>query len=287
MGQENRHSSKRNARRLIAEALREARQEQKKTLRTPPDAPEWPYWYIGDDFDLRAVMEGESRTIIRRKLIWRLKRFRYPYPNKSKKPKSFYRHLTPLGLLHLLFQGDLLWTIKFVWHFTQDHKSAMQRYGERRSLAGYPLQLHRKLLFLMAGHLTRIDRITRERGVPRRWYRTYRSAVLKEILRNAANYYSESPSGLVPAQQPRTGSSSVSDRLELLDEIEYSFRTKNITNHRLALQLTALICTSSEDIRANRLNPTPENVRANVRDARKGASKRKTRKNRKVPAQKS
>jgi hypothetical protein len=118
--------------------------------------------------------------------------------------------------------------------------------------------------------------------VPKRWYSPYRSAALKEILRNAEASYPVGfpqyiPAGKVPLQRVTAW-----HRLKLFDEIEAAFAANGMTNHQVARHLTALVFSSRSNVEHHKLKPTPGNVKTNVRDVGRKLGEGK---NKNLPAQ--
>lgn len=275
-------------RQVIDEALREkARKQENRPIATPPTAwPPWPYVDLPLETTAKVSEEIGSPSKSKKEIDWRLKQIEYPFPEGNRNHKTFYQHVESLGLLGALRIPPLLSQIRNVWWFQRDYAAELELWRRGESPYGLPLEFHRKAMFECAAHLHRLDtlaleykihqkRWSRSANRPRgQWFDEYRKATLNEILREAAVYYPQLlwPGQPKPARQIHPVSLEVDMRLELYKALVAEFARRKQPNRKLAIQLTALFCSSAQDIRDHKLVPTPEDVRKNVSDRRKKAT---------------
>jgi hypothetical protein len=260
-------------RHFIAEAL-ELRESNQKVLPpglAPPVWPAWPYLEGSNVLGSKVTKELGSPEQSKREVEWRLKRLPYPYPAGNKKNRTFHKHLQSLGVLDLILSPLVLWEIRRVWWFQRFYGHEVSARRERRSDYGYGVEFHRKLMFECSSHLHRIEALMKKYAVRGKWIEVYRKAILTELLREAAICYPQLLRWRTlrwpkPALQIRPRSFAVDMQLTLYDEIETAFARRKIIKHKLARQLTALVCSTHEDISKWKLNPTPEQIRSNIRD---------------------
>jgi hypothetical protein len=247
--------------------------ERRKFSDTPPSVgPGFPH--VSPEIIAGAVMsEIGSIAKSRRELIWRLKSIRYPYfppdPIQSKASKTFYRHVRELRLLGVLTSPPILWYIRLVWFRDQYHQQETENRRRGVSQVGHPFSFHDQVMREIWRHRQRIERLARQASVQHDWLVEYLEATQKQILKEARNYYPEFLDKFKPAKQIPLHSLEVEMRVELFRALEEAFKKKNIPNHSLCYQLTALICTSHRTIKQKLLIPSPRTILTNVRDENK------------------
>ncbi len=270
-------------RRFILEALRAAEAGRARLQDDVPSlGPPWPY-VAHDLIGPRVTAELSDPDKSRRQLVWRLKRLEYPYPERNKRHRTFYRLLRERGLLDLLLNPPLLWEIRMAWFTRLTDEQEQRLRKEKESQHGHPLEFHRKLMLEIAGHLRRLLQMCKREHVPSSWLTEYSAAIQKQLLREASIYYPQLLRWFKPASQIRPISLAVDVRVDLFHALDAALRTRNVESHKLAYQLTALISSPSSCIRNHKLDPDPEEVRRNVRDREK-ARKARRRNAKKTPA---
>jgi hypothetical protein len=265
---------------FIAEALEERKKERKAWPAgvVPLIGPGWPHLEGTNILGSKVSKELGSPAKSKKQLIWRLKEFHYPYPEGNKSGNSFYQHVQNLGLLDLILNPPMLWHVRRIWWFGRYYEEEATAKLAKKSEHGYPFEFHRKLMFECSSHLHRIQELLKRNEASKEWIGEYRKAILKQLLHEAAIYYPELLPKPKPALQIRLHSFEVGGRLELFDAIEAVLARMGIKNHKLALQLTALFCSSPRQILAHRLDPSPEILRRNVRDRKRTLRKNGRRK---------
>jgi hypothetical protein len=122
---------------LIFEALELNTAEQRRFEQQNPSVPVsigrgYPHPF--SSVDLISKKASLSNEQAKRQLMYRLKRFRYPYPEGNKSHKTFYRHVKEEGVLDVLFTRDLFFQISFEWfdrrYYTRNYGPILQRVGK-------------------------------------------------------------------------------------------------------------------------------------------------------------
>jgi hypothetical protein len=254
-----RSSPKTRLQELIGEALEIAKaQREDLSRRIPEVAYEWPPWPFWDWDPLGAAVSKEVGTTGQSvsDIVWRLKRFHYPYELGAKNPKTFYQYAQSNGVLNLLTSAPLLSDIRRFW-WAQLYDSYQAKLG-KKSPYGYPLAFHRDLLFQLSNHLNHIERLAAKHHVPAAWFKEYRSATLKQLLREAAIYYPEVQFRLVPANQLRTPLRKIEAQVALFHTLHTALKQKGFDSRKFCYQLTAVLCSPREHIKKNNeLSPHP------------------------------
>jgi hypothetical protein len=262
--------------RFITEALDAWNEEQERFRNKFPAVavlgPPWPE--VGaDKIAGKVLREQGKQEQSQRKFLRRLKRFQYPYPEGNKKGKTFYGHLKDLGLLGFLLSPQFIEEIRTAWFLRRYYELEMELKAKRKSQYLYPMEFHRKMMLETAGHLGRLIRISNKYAVPQRWIADYRAPILKRLFHEASIVYPELRRWLKTSHAIRPHSLKVGAQLDILDAIQVQFAKKHIRNNKLAYQLTALICSPDSCIASQKLDPTPEKVRRNVKDRRNKSKK--------------
>jgi hypothetical protein len=213
--------------------------------------------------DLFAPKEVDSLAHTKRMLIERLKKFQYPYPDGNKAHKTFYLHLKDKGLLDVLLNLPLIFEIQSEWFFRRYYERERKSFDRGESQHGYPLAFHREMMYDLADHLDRIDQVSRSHHVPNDWFAPYRKVVQQHLLREASIYYPELLRDFTEASKIRPRHHKGEREADLFRAIESAFAQKGIVNHKLAQQLTALICSAPDCTSTGKLNPSPETIRRN------------------------
>jgi hypothetical protein len=230
-----------------------------------PQGPPWPF-IAGDKIAERVSSEQGTLNQSRRKFLARLEQFQYPYPEGNLRKATFYNHLKDLGLWGLLSSRDFIIVIRWAWFLWTYHELTLELRVKKQSQYGYPLEFHRKMMLEIAGHLGRLDKLSSKYAAPESWFARYRAEILKQLLREASIVYPELRRWSETSHAIRPRSLKVEAQLDVLNAIRVQFAKKRIRNNKLAYQLTALICSPDSCIAAQKLDPTPEKVRRNVRD---------------------
>jgi hypothetical protein len=199
----------------------------------------------------------------KKQLIYRLKRFLYPYPHENKSHRTFYRHVKNVGALDLLLKPPLFHMIKFEWYDRGDYGYAKRLYDQKKSQPGFPLDFHGEIMWELGNHLERIAEICRSYRGSQRWLKEYGVMVRKQLLREASIYYPKNPADYVTATKTLPRQQKGLRESILYEEILNTFSENKILNNKLAQQLTALICSPPSCIQARQLNPSPETIRRN------------------------
>jgi hypothetical protein len=253
---------------LASEAVRAWLQEREKHV-GPADpireGPPWPY-AAGDEIAARVTRELSTSEKSRKQLLWRLKRFRYPYGTTAKVPKSFYTHVKVLGLLNFLLSQPFLDKVRSAWFFRRHFELEKELFQQRKSQYGYPREFHRDIMRELSKHWGRIIKIAGRHGVPMAQFAEYLAAIQKQLVVQASVCYPELQwrSRFKRASRITPHSLAVEKRLEIFDAIQAEFAKRKITNDELAYQLTALICSGRTAITRRVLEPTPDVVRLSV-----------------------
>jgi hypothetical protein len=262
--------------RLIQEALHAWEEEQdnfrSKFPAVPPAGPPWPFVGQGKITE-RVLREQGTLEQSQEKLLERLKRFKYPYPEGNIRGRTFYDHLKDLGLLSVISSPELITVIRQAWILARYHELELELRAKRQSQYGYPMEFHRKMMNEIAGHLGRLDEISSKYGVPQSWFAGQRPEILKRLFREASIVYPELRRWLKTAHGIRPHSLKVWAQLEVLDAIRADFRKIKIRKNKLAYQLTALFCSLDSTVAMQKLDPTPEKVRRNAKDRMKSRKK--------------
>lgn len=254
-----------------------------KLLAKPSPHPEdpvslgipWPY-VTHDLVADRVSKELASPERTRNQLIYRLKRFLYPYPEGNRKKRTFYTHVRSLGLLEPLVAPLLLWDIQMAWFLQRHYEIERDLQRKQLSQLGFPLDFHKRMLHLLFAHLQRTTALAQQHHVPvQEWLREYHSEINKQLLLEAGQYFPQLRLWAKPADKLRVYSHAVGTQVEVYCAISAIFKKRKLKNNKLACQLTALICSSSARIRGGQLDPNPERVRKYVRDWRKKMRKSK------------
>ena len=261
----------------LREFIAEALEERENTRKQLPQGlvsidPGWPYLEGAGIFSAKVSKEIGSPAESKKQLKFRLEKFLYPYPDGNTIGKTFYQHLRGLGLLDVILNPPVLGEIRRLWwfqHYYEEEKTAQKR---RKSEHGYPLGFHRKLMFECSFHLQRIQALQVKNAVKKDWTEKYRTAILKQLLNEATICYPELLRWTRPALKIRPHSFHVDRQLELFDAIEAAFRKEKTKNHKLAMQLTTLICSTPQQILTGKLDPSPDTVRRNIRDRKKNSA---------------
>jgi hypothetical protein len=262
-------------RRLIQEALDMVLSQRQKL---PPGVVNsnvgsgWPHMHedyvpVKEPAFLKTVEESQKE------IMWRLMKFKYPYPEGNKKGKTFYEHVRDEEVVDVLLNPPLLWTIRMVWYLQIAHTAEVKRKKKGASQYGHPVEFHRKMMHELSGHLAEIATASKEHHVPKDWLKGYREAVLKQILREASVVYPRLQWDFTPVSKITLYSSAVEEEVELFRAMKKEFAKKSVKNDRLACQLTSLLSSPAELVRAGKLDPTPDTVWRNVRDRRKKEEK--------------
>jgi hypothetical protein len=196
-------------------------------------------------------------------LIARLKRFQYPYPQGNKSRKTFYRHLKDAGLLDVLLNLPLIFEIQSEWFFRRYYDLERKSFDRHQSQHGHPMAFHREMMHDLADHLDRVSEIPRSHRVPKTWFIPYRKVVQQQLLREASICYPELLRDFTQAADIRPRQRKGEREASLFQAIESAFAEKGTINHKLAQQLTALICSPPDCIRNGKLDPSPETIRRN------------------------
>ena len=269
-----------NTRSVAGEDLRkyvvEALEERARNLPVSPPVlgPGYPYL---DNGPLSAKVSAElgppEQSVLEIKR--RLKRFLYPYELGTKQPKTFYQHARSCGVLQSLITPPLLWNIRHFWWLERDEFYQAKLRVTKRSEYALPLSFHKALVVVLTAHLRAIDKLFEKHTVKRKkgtavWFERfgdYRSAVLKQLLNEAAIYYPRVQLFQYWSPEPATEDwmifQKVEAEVELLEAVESTLRKQGVQSQKFASQLTALFCTSRENIKENQLSPTPQTIRLN------------------------
>lgn len=238
--------------------------------------PGWPR--LTRDLIAHQVMaELSSPGETRRLLIGRLKKFLYPYPQGTKKGKTFYDRLDSLGLLDVILNPPLLWDVRSAWSSWSYYVKQRELKEKRLSQHKYPLEFHRQMMTHLIAHLEVITKLAKKNEIPEQeWLAEYYTAIRGQLLREVTSYYPELLYRLKPAHKLRVYSHTVDVQVETYHAIIAAFKQRNLKNNKLAYQLTALICTPSDCAQRGKLDPNPERVRKYVRDWKKRHPRRLT-----------
>lgn len=240
--------------------------------------PGIPWPDVSDDFLMpQVVAEHANLEESKKEILSRLKHFRYPYPAGNKSGRTFYDHLSRLGLVNLLIETPLLYDIRDVWKSKRYYELQVRARSEKLSQHDFPLEFHKKILLLLFDHLEQITCVAEEYAVPDAiWFREYHEAIQRQLLREGASYYPQFRKWFKPAHRITVRSFSVSRQVELFFNLCKSFAKRKVQNKRVAYQITALMCSSSDSIRKGKLDPDPEEVRKYVRDFERQNSGKKS-----------
>lgn len=252
--------------RLVSEARRARLKERDKHV-GPADpvreGPPWPY-VSGDKIAARVNRELSTSEKSRKQLVWRLKRFRYPYGSTARVQKSFYVHVKRMGVLNFLLSEPFLDTVRSAWFFRRYFELEKPLFDEKKSQYGYPWEFHREVLRELSRHWERIVKIAGKHGAPMAQFAEYRKAVQKQLFVQASVYYPQLQWRFKRASKITPHSFGVEKRLEVFDAIQTEFAKRKITNDELAYQLTALICSGTSSIAKRLLDLAPDVVRLSV-----------------------
>lgn len=228
-------------------------------------------WGIGTD----RLEKEMSRPFLVEQLTKRLKGFKYPYRQGTKRGTTFYDYLKKLGLLKWLFSSSFIWIVRLTWSRILNDQRGRERDTRKVSIDGYKMASHRALMNEIARHLTRVSNILQGNEVPDEYLSEYRKSSLRELRRQAETYYQDALlfSFIVPSRV-RGRYSTAGLQMAVLDEIQKAFDRRNLTNRTLAYQLTALICSPQECISSQKLSPNPEAVRTNDRARKQKPTRR-------------
>ena len=202
----------------------------------------------------------------RRELVARLDDFDYPYPEGNKKHKTFYDHLESRGLLPSIIEPPFLWTVRMVWWWRKalDVEGELKERGlsERR----IPLKFHRVMMNLVCEHHSKVEKLCKSYGVlGQPWIGEYLAALNRRFLGEAKFVYPEAYRRLTPSSQLHSYHPGSTSQLEIYRAImDLQARCGKKRNNKLAHQLTALICSSPESIKKQKLEPNPEAVRRSI-----------------------
>jgi hypothetical protein len=280
----NQASRRRNAqlRRIIVAlhkaSVKEQKQLQEKFPSMPPAGigPGWPHIAWGANASrVNKIISTEEKS--RKRLVKRLKTFQYPYPEGNKGKKTFYDHVTSLGLLQFLLDPPFLWDIRTAWFFRLDYELEKGQKLALKSQYNYPLEFHRKMMQESFGSLLRTKSLARKYGVPKSWFADYSSGIQKQLLTEAGICYPQMLRGFIPNSRIYPRSFAVDTQMDILEKLRAEFKRQGNSNNMLAYQLTALICSSDSCVTTGLLEPNPAAVRRNERDRRKKAAKLKGR----------
>jgi hypothetical protein len=251
---------------LIHEALQESRAQQKRFQQQFPEAPAAEtlgYPHPHTRVDLLAGKALVSTEKAKRSLIDRLKRFQYPYPQGNKARKTFYRHLKDNGLFDVLLSLPLIFEVQGEWFSRRYYDRERKSFERRQSHHGYPLAFHEEMMYELAEHLDSISEVPRRYRVPKSWFATYRKVIQQQLLREASICHPELLRDFTHAADIRPRQRKGEREANLFGAIERAFAERGVVNHKLAQQLTALICSPPDCIRTHKLDPSPETIRRN------------------------
>jgi hypothetical protein len=228
-----------------------------------PQAPPWPY-VVGDEIAATVTQELSPSDKIRKQLIYRLKRIRYPYGTTARVKKSFYIHLKGPGLLTFLLSEPFLDKVRSAWFFRRYYELEKELFRQRKSQYGYPREFHRAIMRELSKHWERIVKIAGKHGVPMDQFAEYLPAIQKQVVVQASVCYPELQWPFTRASRITPHSFGVEKRLEIFDAILLELEKRKIKNDELAYQLTALACSGTSSIAKRLLDPTPDVVRLSV-----------------------
>jgi hypothetical protein len=207
-------------------------------------------------------------------IVWRLKKFKYPYELGAKKSKTFYLYMKSREILDLVTTANpVLWEIRRFWTFGF-YDSYFKELGDY-SPKGFPLSFHRDLLQEFSQHLAKVEELAERYKVKPEAVMPHRSAVLARLLDEAAIYYPEIPRDYTPANRLSTPARKIEAQFNLFNTLRAAFLKKRFDSRKFTYQLTALLATTTEHIKHNNeLSPNPDTVRRNVRSLGKMLEKR-------------
>jgi len=239
----------------------------------PPHVwPAWPYWNYGTvSAAVSKELGGPEETVS--EIVWRLKRFRYPYHGeKGKRPKTFYQRAEILGILDALLRPPLLWDIRSLWWFQKYNSCELELKQRKKSEYGLPMAFHRQLLFQLSAHLSELEKIAgkherKKDKETKAWFERfyeYRRATLKQILSEAAIVYPQVQDRLTPAAQLKAKAEKLDAEVALFLKLDSMFKGQGLKSHKFAYHLTSLFCTPRKTVSQHQLRPTPETIRRNI-----------------------
>ena len=249
------------------------RQQLQQKIGFPLPQPPWPHAAFGPNlYQINKIISTPEESI--KHLLYRLKKFPYPYPLGTKKHKTFYLHVKSLGLLDFLLKPPFLWKVRAAWFLRIDYDHEKQAKVEGRSPQyGHPIAFHRDVLNATSGYLSKLRNISKKYGVREDWFKDYFVQINKELLREAAVCYPELLRWHKPNSRFSPALGTVDTQLEIFGALVAVFKKRGQDNNKLAFQLTALICSSQDSIRAGKLDPSPEAIRRNMLDRKKARKK--------------
>ena len=270
-------SSKTKLKEFIAEAIQLEKErmaaDARRFVAMPPRVwPAWPYWDYGTVSPAVSKELGKPGKSAR-EIVWRLKRFPYPYcGGRGKKPKTFYQRAEILGILDALLRPPLLSEIRLFWWFQKCNQRELELNQEKKSEYGLPMAFHRQLLFQLSAHLSGLEKIAGEHEGKKdkerkAWFERfyeYRRATLKQILSEAAIVYPQVQYKLTPAAQLVAKAEKLDAELTLFTKLNSAIEGEGRQSHKFAYHLPSLFCTPRKTISQFHLRPTPETIRRNI-----------------------
>ena len=173
-----------------------------------------------------------------------------------------------LRLLYVLLEDKFIWHVRRVWFFQACYRSEKYLKDHWKSNAKYHLDFHGEMMKQIFTHRQTIEELLSKYSVPQTWAANYLSAARDQLHQEARYYYPGYPHSFTRLQQLTPHSFAVDMQMETHSALVEAFSAAGVANNNLACQLTALICSVPDEIKAGELYPTPEHVRQYVKQRR-------------------
>lgn len=254
---------------LKAEVERQAKEREQPDylpIVTVPRRVPWPLEDWGD-ISRRAAFErpDPDPETTKTMLQDRLQKVLYPQPQGNKRGKTFFNHLQENGLENILFTPDVFWEIRLAWSLGEYER--IERDFRRTGLSGHgiPAKFHLAVMTRLFAHLKELRKLAHEYAVPDVWLANYFAALQKQLLVDAAAYWPRLSEGFIRASRLREYSIRLSLQCEIFSAITKALHRQHKRNKKLALQLTALACSSLNSVCTGKLDVSPDSVKQNVK----------------------